>query len=522
MKTGRLLLAISSFLLTLGLLRNAVAAPQFPQPGVSVVEQTRRALNALTVATNTKTRTVAIRSLPFATTPWSKPDVRRNHDRPWEPFDTSHSRLCGQASLVVSAVRLLRGWQRVPATNAERHERNHDVVLAAMVLATVGGQETANAALPDLLKSLAYINGSRDYVARSEMANCLMTLYGAKKVAVLIAVQTQSPNPALRAAAATVLGMRDDLFGEPRIEKAANGTYRPIPAQAALRDSFMAQIPRLAQLAAHDPVPGVRRVALNALDRGAYGSQTAPWQAAFLYLNEAANRRDTTGQMRLVLARLFAVIPSDIAPLSSSVRRLLRDESETTRGYATVAFSHIVAHGHGEPLAMQYIKQLRSSDLATRKNAVSEIEAIVESLWGYGWRPAKGVDWLHDDRIRAARQSAGKYRRYTPNDETASRHRNLIAALGLVVTSDTRREVRQRAAQSLEHIGNAVHKALWHGSQIHDAMPDMLPMRDALTAASRSIALSDPATGARLSKLAARMKMPEYIFGRSPYVQPHT
>ena len=512
----RLLVSLALLSLSGAIITPVSAAPQFPKAGISRVEQTRRALEMLAAATDAKARHRAIQSLPFGTASWSNEDVHLHTQRPWEPFDRSQSGLREQYSLIPAALRILQRWQKPPKNDIEGQERNTDVTLAATVLATIGGRKTIQDALPVLLQSLARINGAGDFVTQWEVTNCLVTLCGANDVAREIAAQTRSSDPTVRAAAMTVLGTRGKLLGDNHVEKMPNGKHRPLPAQSATRDAFVQQMSVMARIAARDESPVVRLAALDALYNATYGAQNAPWGMIYPLLIEAQDREDASPASRLRIARLCAVIPQNPMPLLPLIRRLLRDEIATTKWYAASAMDRVIAYGNQETVTRMYITQLRSNDMQTRRNAVIELVTAVNSIWGYNdwtWHEIIPRDDNFDSRWRDAMPRASDRRWENPQPSaTLRQHRDLLAALIYVVKNDKRPDVKQLAAQSVEHTGRAVNVTLGHGGRFRIAEPDMPLVRDALKQASQAIRSTNPVFSDRLSQLATRVNTPHDRF----------
>lgn len=414
----------------------------------------------------------AIERLPFGPPGRSDEDVRLNYYQPWIPFDTSRSKLRGQYSLIPVAVKLLRSETPQPKDGVERQTierqtQEQDTVLAASILATIGGERTVTEALPALVLATAARGGEKDnFVTRWQLMNCMVTLCGAKNVVTDIALLLKShPDPKVRSAAAATLGLNGQLIGNTHMERTPDGKSRQLPAQAALQNDLRNTVPVLAKVAAEDAVPDVRLTALNALHNGMYGTRAENWEPALPDLARVLGKRDVPTEEHRAALRVLAEIPTNPRPAMNAFRPYLTSADSLSRGYALVTLGHVAKSGDQRSVTRCYITDLASRD--NRLQALRELETayvVVYALSQWMYNRPGGLDYFSDNRL-----SQGGARPLTVQDtptvvatEAAEERpsRLLLKSLMEQGLGDNRAEVRAAAARALEKLGVATSEAL--------------------------------------------------------------
>ena len=479
---------------------------------------TLRALNALSDARTDAVRNNAIQALPFGTAESSNADVRMNTEQPWIPFDTMQSELHGHDELIPAALRVLYNRLAFPAhDDYSRQLNNQDVVTAATVIATVGGQKAVHSALPILLRTIASRKDQGDFVCLWQLSNCLVTLCGADKVAADVAAVLSDPSPEIRATAATVIGMRRSLIGNNNVERGGDGKYRQLLPQAALNKTFLDALPTLVHIVAIDSDASVRLAALHGLNDAMYGAKEAPWHQALPDLAEALKRSGTGIEEKKALLRSIAELPYDPFPLFPAFRSFITADDPFVKTYAVIALWHACLL-HREQIAHIYLSDIVVSDVRQQKRALAEMEIAVSTIWGYGDPiavPSTNI-YTYDTSILAAtfaiRPEGERPFPLTRRGESQNPlRRHIIDVLVSQGLKSPHAEIRLATARTLETVGKVVQSSQGHGGEWQSTQPDVAPTRSALIAASDAVRTDDPNLSARLVQLTKHL-VPIVVF----------
>ncbi|MBC7806888.1 MAG: hypothetical protein H7145_12145 [Akkermansiaceae bacterium] len=476
------------------------------------VEKTQEALEALYDARTIESRWKATARFPFGTPGVSAQSMRLNKDQPWVPFDTTASTVRGQYSLIPAAVRLLKSRAVSPKDYTEQQLNDFDTVLAAFLLASIGGRRTVAEALPTLLQATAARAGEKDsFVTRWEIMNCMVTLCGAKAVVPeIITLLEKHPDPQVRASAATTLGMSDQLLGNVHMETTPDGKHRQLLPQAALHSDLRNTVPNLAKIAATDSAPSVRLAALNALHNGIYGTRKSDWGAAFSHLTQILNKPSPSTEESRAALRVIAEAPANPRPAANAFRPYLAATDGLSRGYALVALAHVVKSGGRAAVTQWYIADLMSDE--KRPQALRELETASDIAYGFGhWaqRVPGGLHYYFDNRLMNGGIDVAVLGRGNKNTSGRAHPRQLLDTLMKYGLEDKRKDARLSCARVMEKIAVAAVES--QGRNPTDGTPpppDLGTIAALLDRASDVIRTDDPALSLRLQEQAKCLRGP--------------
>ncbi|MBC8143082.1 MAG: hypothetical protein H7Y38_16780 [Armatimonadetes bacterium] len=426
------------------------------------------------------------------------------NNTPYVPYPAKNS-FVNHNELVPPSVEVLSVFLRSDTVSS------HSAGLAATCLAMVNTPEAKEQGLPLIVRALATHTSATNFYDEWMMTRAIVTLCKPEKVAgKLSALMISHSNPSVRAAAATVLGMRHSFMGNAPIHKVTEKKYRYEPIVEQIDRDFILTIPLLAKVAATDGDYRVRRSALATLSNATQYTQDMGhieplpgdlWYKPFPFLAQVlVDSRSDVDQKRSALQTFAGLRVSPVSVLPT-IRPFLDSKDDVERYCAGVTVAHIALNGKRDALREMFENEARSTDPQKRKMAFAQWSYAATTLWGYG-----NIDDLHprdfesklQDRFASAelalRPDGGNYyvvtRKLSSSLGERKKRERQIDTLTQVGLRDADAQTRASAAKAILRVARAVDTA--HGLETNAADTDIPLLQAALKSAVAATAKDDP------------------------------